>query len=42
MRASSTSRGPEDRQDASQERGRGSNRILSTESIDAVPEHHLP
>jgi len=36
MRASSTSRGPEDRE--SLERGRGPNRIISNDGIDAVPE----
>lgn len=35
MRASST--GPEDR-DASQERGRGANRILPSDGIESVPE----
>jgi len=40
MRASSTSRGPEDRE--SLERGRGANRNLSVDGRDAVPEHSLP
>jgi len=37
MRPSSTSRGPEDRE-ISLERGRGANRIIPTDGIDAVPE----